>query len=195
MRIVLASTSKTRQLLLAQAGVAFDVHRPDVDEAGLKSRNAAWRVDDIALHLAQAKAVSSSLVHPQALVIGADQTLVMDGRCYDKPPTLPAARDQLLALRGRSHALHSAICCARAGETLWRHTDAARLTMRAFSQEFLHHYLESVGEECTTSVGAYKLEGLGIQLFETVEGSYHTILGLPLLPLLAYLRSEGLLLQ
>lgn len=191
MTIVLASTSATRQLLLQGARIPFEVERPHVDEKSVIAANPHWLADDTAVRLAEAKALAVSERRQQDLVIGADQTLLHGGELYGKPSDLQAARRQLLMLRGQSHELRSAICCARGGTILWRHTGVAVLRMRMFSDTFLSSYLDAVGDSCLTSVGAYQLEGPGIQLFDAVEGSFHDILGLPLLPLLAFLRSEG----
>jgi septum formation protein len=132
---------------------------------------------------------------PGRLVLGADQTLAVDRRRFSKPSDRIAARAQLMELRGRTHALHAAVVLVRDGEPAFAHCEAARLTMRSFSDEFLDGYLDSVGEAATASVGGYQLEGVGIQLFERIEGDYFTILGLPLLPVLTFLRQDGLLAQ
>jgi septum formation protein len=141
--------------------------------------------------LAEAKAASASKPDSTELVLGADQVLALEASVFDKPRDLAEARAHLLALRGRSHELHSAICCVRGEKTLWHHVGTARLTMRNFSTAFLDHYLVRTGSETASSVGAYQLEGEGIQLFEKIEGDYFTILGLPLLPLLGFLRQQG----
>lgn len=127
------------------------------------------------------------------LVIGADQILALGDRRYDKPKTRDEARTQLLELRGWPHKLISAVSCARDGKALWSHVDVATLTMRSFSEKFLEDYLDTMKEDVTSSVGGYKLETIGVQLFDTIAGDYFTILGLPLLPLLGYLRREGLM--
>jgi nucleoside triphosphate pyrophosphatase len=190
-RLILASTSSVRRTLLKQAGLEFEAVKPAVDEAALKA--AMMPCDPVALaeKLASAKAVSVANRYPSALVIGADQVLSFAGRALDKPSTVEAARDQLKRLRGREHWLETAICCARGNRIAWRHAAQARLTMRAFSDDFLEFYLDRLGPDVVTSVGGYKLEGLGIQLFDSIEGDYFAILGLPLLPLLGFLRSEG----
>jgi septum formation protein len=138
--------------------------------------------------LAAAKAEHVSRIEPDALVIGADQVMSCGGRLYQKPSSIAAACEQLRELRGKTHTLHAGLAVARRGETLWRHLDLARLTMRDFSDPFLDAYAEAEGETLTRSVGAYRIEGLGIQLFSRVEGDHFTIIGLPLLPLLGYLR-------
>lgn len=194
--IVLASGSATRRIMLENAGVPFMVDTAPVDEAAVKESmrletdNAA-RVAEV---LAELKAVRVSARHPGAIVIGADQMLECDRQWFDKPADRAAARAQLLALRDRSHRLVSSVVAVRDGQKLWHHTDSARLTMRRFSDAFLEQYLEQAGDAVLSSVGAYQLEGLGAQLFMMVEGDHFTILGLPLLPLLDFLReNEGLI--
>lgn len=147
-------------------------------------------VEDVALALADSKARAVAARRPGALVIGADQILECEGRWFDKPSTVAEAARHLRALRGRTHRLICAVVVVRDGERLWRHVAEARLTMRRFSDRFLDDYLASGGPAVLESVGAYRLEGLGAQLFETIEGDYFTILGLPLLPLLDFLRGE-----
>lgn len=193
MSLILASTSPIRQTLLKHAGVAFTVLAPRTDEAELKRTLAPSPPGDIALALAEAKALSISAENAPELVIGADQVLAFKDAIFDKPRDAAEARAQLAALRGQIHELHSALACARGGKIIWRHAETARLAMRPFSDAFLEFYLTRMGGEATRSVGAYKLEGEGIQLFEKIEGDYYTILGLPLLPLLAFLRAEGAL--
>src|SRR5262245_25537678 len=193
MKLVLASTSRIRAELLTGAGLIFEVLRPDVDENALKASAKGLAPGDLARSLAASKAVSVANRLPGAIVIGADQVLNLEGRAFDKPASRDEAREQLLQLRGRSHVLETAICCARAGTSTWQHLGHATLTMRSFSEAFLDDYLDHMGPEVLTSVGAYKLEGLGAQLFEAVQGDYFTILGLPLLPLLDFLRRQGAL--
>jgi septum formation protein len=191
--LVLASTSRIRAELLTRAGLAFEALRPDVDESALKASARGLVPADLAQSLAASKAISVANRLPGAIVIGADQVLNLEGRAFDKAGSREEARTQLLQLRGRSHVLETAICCVRGGDSLWRHLGRPRLTMRSFSDAFLDDYLDQMGPEAATSVGAYKLEGLGAQLFEAIEGDYFTILGLPLLPLLGFLRREGAL--
>ncbi len=191
MKLVLASTSPARRELMARAGLIFDAVRPDVDEARLKSEAKGLSPGQLALSLAAAKAVSVSNRLPDAMVIGADQVLNFQGLSFDKPQSPTAARDQLRSLRGRSHVLETGLCCAVGGKVVWEHLATATLTMRAFSDDFLGDYLNQVGSDVTSSVGAYKLEGPGIQLFAAIAGDYFTILGLPLLPLLDFLRRKG----
>ncbi len=191
MAIILASTSAIRKRLLEGAGVAFGTEKPLVDEHELKQRAPGLAREALAQHLASAKCLSVSAQHPEALVIGADQVLTFSNTTFDKPRSLEEARSHLQQLRGNTHTLISAVCCARASDLLWQYSDRAELTMRYFSDRFLDNYISTVGADATMSVGAYKLEALGIQLFEQIEGDYFTILGLPLLPLLEFLRSTG----
>ena len=191
--IVLASRSATRAAMLAHAGVAFAVDTAPVDEASVK---AAMRAETdnparVAEVLAELKATRVSARHPGAIVIGADQMLDCERDWFDKPEDRAAARRQLAALRGKTHRLVSAVVAVRDGQRLWHHTDTARLTMRRFTDAFLDRYLEMAGDDVLASVGAYQLEGLGAQLFMAVEGDHFTILGLPLLPLLDFLRENG----
>jgi septum formation protein len=165
--------------------------KPAVEEADLKLAGLAADPSVMAIRLAEAKAISLANQIPDTLVIGADQVLNIDGVALDKPETVAAARRQLERLRGREHWLETAICCARGTTVPWRYLGRARLVMRNFSDRFLTEYLTRAGPDVTASVGAYKLEAMGIQLFDTIEGDYFTILGLPLLPLLTFLRSEG----
>jgi septum formation protein len=193
--LILASASRSRAQVLRNAGVPFDQVAAAVDEAEIK---AAMRADGadaaaVAMALAETKALRISQGRPQALVIGADQMLECDGQWLDKPADRAAARSQLAALRGRSHRLVSAACVLRGGERLWGRTEHATLAMRAFSDEFLDFYLDTAGELAMSSVGAYQVEGLGIQLFARIDGDHFVILGLPLLPLLDFLRAHGVL--
>jgi len=182
-------------MVLAGAGIAFTQQPADVDEAAVKATCAGrgMGAEETALALAAAKAEAAAARLPGAVVIGADQVLECGGRTYDKPADADAARRHLKSFRGRSHDLVSAVAvCTRAGET-WRHVERARLTMRDFSDAFLEGYLERAGAEILESVGAYRLEGEGAQLFSAIEGDYFTILGLPLLPLLEFLRGQKLI--
>jgi septum formation protein len=194
-RIILASQSATRVGILRNAGVAFDALPPRVDERLIEAPLAAAGASpgEIALALAEAKATACARAAPAAFVIGADQTLDAGGERWHKPATLVEARDQLLALSGRSHRLHSAVVGLHAGAPPWRHLDTAVLTMRHLSHSEIDTYLDQVGDGAIQSVGAYQIEGPGIRLFETIEGDYFTILGLPLLPLLKWLRDKGAL--
>jgi septum formation protein len=190
---VLASKSRSRAAVLAGAGVAFETEDSEVDEAALKAAllaNGATPLE-VAERLGEAKALAVSARRPDDLVIGADQTLDLAGRLFDKPADLGEARAHLTALRGHGHALHGGIVAAQRGEVAWRTTETSRLWMRDFSDDFLDGYLARGGEALLASVGAYQLEGEGAQLFERIEGDYFAILGLPLLPLLGFLRERG----
>lgn len=193
--LVLASASRTRARLLAEAGLAFSAVAAVADEAALKEslKREGASAEDVALALARLKARRVAAERPGALVVGCDQLLECEGEWFDKPRDKNAARAQLAQLRGRMHRLATAVVVVKEDRCLWHHVASPRLTMRAFSDAFLANYLERVGEEVCESVGGYRLEGLGAQLFETVEGDYFAILGLPLLPLLAYLRDSGVL--
>jgi septum formation protein len=195
--LVLASGSRARYDMLKASGLAFTVDPADVDEAELKQRLLAREPrpapDDIALELARAKGRSVSARHPQALIVAADQVLSVDGALLSKPGDREGARASLQRLRGREHELTSAVVVAEAGAVTWEAGDTATLTMRHFSEAFLDDYLLRAGDGIHWAVGAYELEGMGIQLFETVAGDYFTILGLPLLPLLAELRGRGVI--
>ena len=190
--LILASGSATRLALLRNAGLAFAVQSPAIDERAIEAPLVASGAapGEIAAALAEAKALVVSSKR-QGIVVGADQTLELDGRQWTKPGSLAEAREQIAALSGKTHTLHSAVAVARDGAVTWRHVDSARLTMRALSGRQIDAYLAEVGKAALTSVGAYQIEGPGVRLFERVDGDHFTILGLPLLPLLAYLRGEG----
>lgn len=191
--LVLASGSRTRASMLEQAGVSAILDKPLVDEDEVKAAGRAEGVsaDIVAEALAELKAQRITRRHAGALVVGADQMLECEGRWFDKPADRAAARAQLLDLRGKTHRLVSCAVVVRDGERMWHRIDSARLTMRNFSEAFLDDYLDRVGDDVLHSVGAYQLEGLGAQLFHRVEGDFFTILGLPLLPLLGFLRVHG----
>lgn len=195
--LVLASGSATRRAMLSAAGIDVTVQPADVDESAVRDAllsadpSVSHEVVALALAEAKAKAVSQSL--PGALVIGADQVLSFDGRLFEKPQSVAEARQNLWELRGKSHALHSAVALAQDGLIVWHDADTAVLTMRKFSEAALDAYLERVGDVVLTSVGAYQIEGPAIQLFEVVEGDHATILGMPLLPLIAELRRREVL--
>jgi len=193
--VILASTSEVRRKLLSAAGVAYEAMSPGVDEDAAKARLAGATPRRIAESLADEKALAISSRYPDALVVGADQTLDLDGVLFDKVATHGAAKVRLLQLRGRRHVLHAALSVARGGEVIWRQTDSPVLTMRDFSESFLDAWLARQGESILGSVGCYRLEDEGVQLFETIEGDYFAILGLPLTGLLALLRREGALAQ
>lgn len=193
--VVLASASMSRRNLLAGGGVAFDAIASDVDESVIKdaSKAAGETVAETALELARAKARSVQAERPDALVIGADQMLEFEGEWFDKPVDMAAARRQLRRLSGKTHTLHSALTLLGPEGEIWSHVEPAHLTMRPFSDAFLDDYLAAVGEDALKSVGGYFLEGLGVQMFEKVEGDFFAVLGLPMTPLLAALRREGAL--
>lgn len=193
--VVLASASQSRRTLLANAGVTFEALASNVDETGIKTTSAAAGADvaTTALALARAKAVHVQPSRPDALIIGADQMLDLNGAWFDKPVDMAAARRQLAALRGEVHVLYSALALLGPDGELWSHVAPARLEMRAFSDDFLDAYLEEVGEQALKSVGGYFLEGVGAQLFARADGDFFTILGLPMTPLLGALRAAGAL--
>lgn len=197
MSLVLASASAARAAMLQAAGVEVEAVPARIDEAAVKAGMLAEQAPprDIADMLAELKAVRVSGQTTEKFVLGADQVLVSDRRLFDKPADIGEARRQLLALRGQRHELLSAAVIVRDGEPVWRHIGRARLTMRPFTEAFLDRYLETAGEVVLSSVGAYQLEGLGAQLFSAVEGDYFTVLGLPLLEVLGYLRAQGVLVE
>lgn len=193
--VVLASKSPSRQAILRGAGVPFEVASSGVDEDAAKVRllDAGQGPREIADHLAEAKAVAVSKALPGAIVVGADQTLDLDGELHDKVETLTEGRARLRRLRGQSHLLHSAVVVAQHGTPIWRCLESPRLVMRAASDAFIDAYLTRHGEALLGSVGCYLLENDGVQLFDEIYGDYFAILGLPLLPLLALLREKGAL--
>src|SRR6185312_14882664 len=191
--LILASQSQVRQTLLANAGLSFEAKPAAIDERAIQKNSGLVAAGEIAAHLAREKARFVSLQSPGRYVIGADQTLECDGRLFNKPVGRAGAIEHLHALAGRTHALHAAIAVARDGKPLFEDVSIARLTMRELSDEAIEAYLDTAGDAVTTSVGAYQLEGLGVHLFSRIEGDHFTILGLPLLPLLAFLRGHGLL--
>ncbi|MGZ5912436.1 MAG: Maf family protein [Reyranella sp.] len=192
--LILASASRSRRQLLTNAGLSFEIEPSGVDEdevtRSLLGEQASPQ--DIATTLAEMKAVRVSSRHAAAMVIGADSTLACNGRLFDKPATLAAARLQLLALAGQTHELWSSVVVAQGGVRLWHWSERGRLTMRPFTEPFLDAYLARAGEAVCASVGAYQLEGLGAHLFNKIEGDYFTVLGLPLLPLLGFLAEHGI---
>lgn len=195
--LILASASKARRAVLEGAGLRFETRIAGVDEAAIKEAAQAEGIspDEAALILADAKAERVAARAPDALVIGADQLLVCDGAWFDKPPDMAAARAHLQRLRRRRHELVTALVVHRGGQRIWQHMAKPRLTMRDFSDAFLEAYLAAEGEVLLSSVGAYRLEGHGAQLFDKIEGDQPAILGLPLLPLLGFLRQQGVLLK
>jgi septum formation protein len=192
-RLILASRSQARIALMSNAGLVFETAPAKVDEAALKSSGLARNLGPaaIAADLADAKALDVSDRYPEDMVIGADQTLEFDGRLFDKPADHLEARDQLIMLRGQTHRLHAAAAIAVDGQVVWRTLQTASLRMRVFSDDFLARYLTAEADAIMHCVGAYRLEGLGAQLFDRIDGDYFTILGLPLLSVLEALRSNG----
>lgn len=188
MKLVLASKSVARINMLKSAGLQFETHPADIDEAPLQ--NSSHGPSEIAEKLAAQKALNVSALFPDAFVIGADQVLECGGKLLHKALNENEAREKLKTLRGKTHQLISAVCVAQGDKILWQTRQSASLTMHAFDDDFLERYIECAGEALTRSVGAYELESLGVRLFETVQGDYFTILGMPLLPLLKYLQSE-----
>lgn len=193
--LILASKSPFRALLMRNAGLAFAQHAADVDERAIET---AMNIDgvspqDLALVLAEVKALDVSVKYPGALVIGSDQTLSLADEVLHKANTMEEARRRLLQLQGRTHQLNSAVVLARNGIVAWQHVAVARLTMRDLTPEFIGRHLARAGNAVLGSVGCYQLEGEGLQLFETIDGDYFTIIGLPMLPLLAQLREQGVI--
>ncbi|MBG0508547.1 Maf-like protein [Agrobacterium sp. MOPV5] len=188
--LILASSSASRQMLMRNAGLTFSAIPADIDERALDEqleRDGA-SPEEVALELAKAKALAVSALYPEALVLGCDQTMALGARVYHKPKTMAEAEGHLLSLSGKVHRLNSAAVLVRHGEVVWQIVSSAELTVRTLSAEFVSRHLQRVGEKALSSVGAYQLEGEGIQLFTSIEGDYFTILGLPLLPLLSKLR-------
>ena len=190
--LILASRSSVRRAMLEAAGIPVEIEPADIDERALE-RNTPDPAEAVARMLAREKAHAVAARRPSRLVVGADQILALGERRFSKPADRAAAQSQLKELRGRTHELHSAAALIQDGTVRFEYSDTARLTMRSFSDSFLDAYLDAAGTAVTDSVGAYQLERTGIQLFERVEGDYFTVLGLPLLPLLVFLRSAGLL--
>jgi septum formation protein len=195
--LVLASASSARAQLLQAAGVTAIADAADLDESSVKTAMAAEgrSAEQAALSLAVLKAQAVSLRHPGAMVIGGDQILECEGRWLDKPETMSEARRHLVALRGRRHALATTVAAVRDGALLWQHAESAHLTMRRFSDDFLEAYLVAAGPGVCQTVGGYRLEEQGVQLFEAIDGDHFSILGLPLLPLLSYLRKQRMVQQ
>jgi septum formation protein len=189
--LVLASKSASRHAILRDAGIPVAVEPADIDERAIEQRSAKQDAGELAAVLAREKARTIAARLPDRLVLGADQTLALGERRFSKPADRAGAHRQLAALRGQTHELHSAVALARGSSVLFEHREVARLTMRSFSDQFLEAYLDAAGAAVTASVGAYQLEKVGIQLFERIDGDHFTILGLPLLPLLEFLRSAG----
>lgn len=194
-KLILASGSAARKSMLNAAGVAFNIIPANIDEDAIRStmisESDCVEAADVAAVLAVEKALSVARANPDALVIGSDQILARGRRMFSKAKTMAEARETLDRLRGHTHELVSAVAIASGNNVLWQSVDSAELTMRKFSDEFLRSYLEKAGDKILNSVGCYELEGSGVQLFEKIDGDYFTILGMPLLPLLAELRNRG----
>ena len=191
--LILASRSGIRQSLLRAAGIEIEVRPAAIDERAVEAQSLLQSPAEIAAMLARRKAAAVARSNPGRLVLGADQTLGLGGERFAKPVDRAAARAQLRALSGRSHELFSAVAFVEGPAVLFEHVASARLTMRALTDQFLDRYLDAAADAATASVGAYQLEGLGAQLFERLDGDYFTILGLPLLPVLDFLRQRGCL--
>lgn len=191
--IILASGSPFRKKMLEDAGISFEVARPEIDERAVESavEGSGLTPGDLASILAEAKALDVSQRAPGQYVIGTDQTLSLGDEVLHKPKDMEEARRRLLALSGKTHQLNSAVVIVRDGDVVWRHVSVAHLTMRELDPGFIGRHLSSVGEIALSSVGAYQIEGKGIQLFERVDGDHFTIVGMPLIPLLAKLRELG----
>jgi septum formation protein len=192
-QLKLASKSPFRAMLMKNAGLEFTSEAAQVDERALEAplQDSGVAPEDVALILAEAKAIEVSSRNKDALVIGSDQTLSLGDRVFHKPKDMDDARRHLLALSGKTHQLNSAVVITRGNETIWRHVSIARLTMRPLTPAFIGKHLAKVGEDILSSVGAYQYEREGVQLFDAIDGDYFTIVGLPLLPLLAQLRLLG----
>jgi septum formation protein len=192
MTLILASTSATRQSLLSNAKVPFVAMTPACNEEAEK-KSFTGAPHQLALHLAKAKALSLCRDKPQAMILGADQTLLFEGEDFSKPKSRNEAHHMLSRLSGKTHTLQSALVVAQESKIIWQTIEEAQLTMRELSPDFISHYLDRMGDDILTSVGCYQIEGQGIQLFDQIEGDHFTILGLPLLPLLRFLRANGML--
>ncbi|GAA5664470.1 7-methyl-GTP pyrophosphatase [Brucella sp. NBRC 14130] len=193
--LILASKSPFRSALLKNAGIEFSTASAEIDERAVEAPlyETGATSEEVAQVLAEAKALDVSEKNPGAVVIGCDQTLSLGDEIFHKPADMEAARRQLLKFSGMTHQLNSAVVLVKDGETLWRHVSIARMTMRDLDPGFVGRYLGRVGDAALSSVGAYQVEGPGIQLFDRIDGDYFTIVGLPLLPLLAELRKEKLI--
>jgi septum formation protein len=191
--LILASQSPARKMLLANAGISFEAVPADIDERSVQNNSGLSAPGEIAGLLAREKACFVSSKNPGRYVVGADQTLALGSRLFSKPAGRAQAADQLRLLAGGTHELHSAVAVARDGKIVFSDISVARMTMRRLDESAIEAYLDQAGQAVTTSVGAYQLEGLGVHLFERIEGDHFTILGLPLLPLLTFMRGEGVL--
>ena len=191
--LILASQSRARQMLLANAGIDFESVPADIDERAAQQSAGLSAPGDVAALLAREKAVAVSRQRPDRYVVGADQTLALGDRLFNKPLGRTQAAEQLHTLAGRTHELNSAVAVARGGKIVFEQVATARMAMRPLNEAEIEAYLDRAGKAVTSSVGAYQLEGFGVHLFERIEGDHFTVFGLPLLPLLAFLRSEKLL--
>ena len=189
--LVLASKSAIRHAILREAGIPVAVEPADIDERAIEQRSTNEDAGELAAVLAREKARTVAARLPRRLVLGADQTLALGERRFSKPADRAGVRRQLATLRGQTHELHSAVALVQGSSVLFEHREVARLAMRSFSDQFLEAYLDAAGAAVTASVGGYQLERVGIQLFEHIQGDHFTILGLPLLPVLEYLRTAG----
>lgn len=189
--LVLASRSVSRRAMLQAAGIPVEVCIPDLDERAAEAAAGHLRPAEAAALLARAKATAASRLWGHRMVVGADQTLAFEERRFDKPRDRAGAREQLMALAGKTHHLHSAVAVARDGNVLFDAADTASLAVRSFSGSFLDRYLDAAGQAVLDCVGAYQLEKIGIHLFDRIDGDHFTILGLPLLKLLDFLRRNG----
>ena len=189
--LVLASKSEVRRRILAAAGISVEVRPANLDERGIEARSNAHSAAEIARVLSGAKAHTIAAHMPARLVLGADQTLTLGEQRFSKPADRAAAREQLRALSGKTHRLYSAITLVREGRVLFEHVETEELTMRPLSDSYIETYLDAAGNEAQQSVGGYQIESIGIHLFERISGDYYAILGLPLLPLLDFLRQDG----
>lgn len=189
--IILASASPYRAQILNDAGIEFDAQASTIDERAAETPliESGQDASDIASVLAEAKAMDVAARNPGAVVIGGDQTMSLDGELLHKPATMEEARYRLLAMSGKTHQLHSALALVRDGQTLWRHLDTANMHVRELSPGFIGRYLAQLGDIALSSVGGYQVEGIGIQLFDNIDGDHFTVIGLPLLPLLHQLRA------
>ena len=192
---ILATASKTRIKLLNNAGLVFDVIAADIDEEKIKNDYKGETANFVAQKLSDKKAEAISQKHPDKLVIAADQVLECEGHLFSKPSSLTEVKTQLFNLQGKPHNLISAVSAAKSGKSFWRHSDVARLAMRVLSDRFIDNYIQQEGEGLLSSVGGYKIERSGVLLFDEVNGSFFTILGVPLLQLLAFFREQKILLQ
>lgn len=191
--LILASQSRARQMLLANAGIEYEAIAADIDERAIQKQSGLQRPSDVAALLALAKARDVAATHPGRIVLGADQTLALGDRLFDKPAGRVEAARQLRSLSGKTHELHSAIALVDDGELIGEGVSVARMTMRPLTHHGIEEYLDAAGDAVTTSVGAYQLEGLGVHLFERVDGDHFTVLGLPLMLLLPILRDKALI--